>query len=294
MVVNMNEQFKGKFEIPLFNEQPHTILDILQSDVSYYIHSVYAPPHVGFLGSGRPFGYFDTDGKIMSAEEYHDLLARIIEHVPITMTMPEYSVEAIRFYYNMGIKEFMISEWSDKANTLKQECDNIIFTRSIVGNACNMEVDEDFDNIVMPYKWMLDIDRVKSLKSDVGLIALPNHFCAIDCPYLDSHPQDTVNNPIKMTNEFLCPSGKSTFVPKEIIDMLLPFLNRIKLTDRMQQSGYFLNYLYYYTGSRELEERVLADKMAKETIELFESSSMANGNCKFECINCSLKCYKSY
>ena len=279
--------YKNKFEVPLTIYNTEQIFQILKnSKYREVIQNVYVPPHPDDGGSGRVFKYpYDKAG-------YYRLLRLILKEVEVVMTFPQGIPEVIEKYARLGVKRFMVSNWNDAYTIIKQKYPGVIIERSIVGNSYNETIDYRFDGIVIPYKWLLDIEKIKEASKDIKLIALVNHNCRVSCSSLDIHPQRHITQIFDEKFDHSCPMGKTFFVPKPVVDELTKYVSTIKITDRLSPPEWYLDYLNYYAFDKPFEiGNNLIREEQQRTIDLFNSSNMKQMNCRFECQNCSKKCY---
>lgn len=288
--MDLSQAFYDKFEIPLTIHETEQIFDMITPYNKYcdtnLIQCVYLPVHAEDGGSGRGFVY------PYNKENYYNLIQRILKYKPIIITFPKGDPAVMEKYINMGVKRFMVSKWNDEYDNLKKKYPDLRIERSIVGNSNNEEIDCRFDGIVVPYKWLLNIEKIKEASKKVDLTVLPNHTCRVGCQYLDIHPIAHTDKYLNTTNTpFICPEGKSFFIPREILYNLLPYVKTIKLTDRQSTVSWYEAFINYY---------VYGEPFALDNVNLIQNgfvinnyafSNMKSGMCEFKCDTCDKKCY---
>lgn len=253
------------------------------------IHSVYMPVHKDEGGAGRIFGYDYT------LEDYHKLVKSILEHKPITITFPQPDLNVIRYYLELGVRRFMVSEWDDAYNKLKGDYPDVQIIRSIVGNSYNEEIDYRFDGVVLAYTYLTDLELLKKIRRDeIEVIVIPNHVCKASCKLIDKHSEFFFDeeNREKVPEEFICPEGKNFFIPREVLYDILPYVDVVKLVERTKPSAFYENHLLYYTYGVPLnyvdfEENVQNQLVANN----YFKSGLRNLDCRFNCEECEEKCY---
>lgn len=280
-------KFYNKFEIPLTYFRPEDVFNYITPDCKYskYIKSVYTACHSeDGVGSGRPFGYK------LSRKEYYKLLRKISLDKKVVITMPMYNIDIMEKYVDLGVSEFMVTCWDENIERFKSKYPDILVKRSIVGNARNLDLDTRFDEVVLPYQYMLNINKLHEWSNKTKITVLPNHFCYMTCKYLDSHPYESILN---IDNFSICPESyiKNLFIPRQVLIKLLPYVNTIKLVERQNSSSYFENYLSYYVFNTKLKMSSPREMCNRQTIELYEKSNMPSLMCEFKCGNCDKPCY---
>lgn len=284
--------YENKFEIPLTAKNTENIFIVIK-EYGKYIQSVYLPPHMDDGLSGRPFLYN------YNKQDYYKLIERILEYKPVVLTYPLGEINVIEKYARIGIKRFMVSNWSNDYYKLKERFD-IKIERSIVGNANNFVLDSRFDSIVLPYRLMLKKSEIIKISKQTDLIIIPNHICYIDCKYIDEHPLlsseidteckgEDIKNYCYVLNKK--ENYKNVFIPREVLCELLPYIKTIKLVERLSKPEVYLNYLRYYALNKELEILSFNDKKNIKTIMKYKNSNLKGGECGFECVSCDKKCY---
>jgi len=290
--MNIYEKFINKFEIPLTLRETNAVFDNIKEDGGFLdsklVQSVYMPVYYTDGGSGRAFSYpYDMEG-------YYELIKEILKYKEIVITYPEGKEEVIEKYYKMGVKSFMVSKWKEEYKELKNKYSDLYICRSIVGNAYEYDnYDERFDAIVVPYKDMLDIEKIKEVSKKVDLVVIANHFCKPNCKNLDNHCYYHMKSENLKSNNtpYVCPEGKDSFIPREVLYELLPYIKTVKMIGRTLDVIHYENYINYYVFGEPIMQRDKYDYMNLTTINKYNFSNMKNMNCRFECDKCNKKCY---
>jgi hypothetical protein len=293
--------FHNKFEIPLTVVKTDEVFDNIRHDDANspfldarLVKTVYLPVYREDGTSGRPFWYD------FPREQYYDLIKKIQGYKPVVVTCPNGSREVLEKYIDLGVMQFMISEWNDDLAQLKKKHKDLKIYRSIVKNAYNEKVDERFDAIIVPYKKLLHLDWLKEMSAKVPLIAIINQYCRVRCPNLDNHLkkelQNTSNEALK---EFSCPSGRSFFIPRQAVLKMLPYITTFKIVDRLLCPFDYEKYIKYYIGREMLNEGNVGTDLISLTNfydcmiihKLYPHSKLVNHDCQFKCDTCDRKCF---
>lgn len=282
------KNYINKFEVPLTVWDTEEIFIFLENaKYQKVFQNVYLPPHPDDGGSGRVFKYDYTKG------DYYRLIKRLAKEIDIVMTYPAGDVKVMKKYMKLGINRYMVSSWNNEYDELKKNNPQLIIERSIVGNAHNEEVDYRFDGMVIPYEWLLDIERIKKESKKIRLIALVNHNCRVTCPSLDLHPQRHLTQIYNEKFDHVCPTTEKTyFVPRQVVEELVKYVDAIKITDRLSPPDWYINYIDYYLGDKKLDSNNNPVRIEQnKTDKMFESSNMKTLTCRFECKTCKSRCY---
>ena len=282
--------FEEKFEIPLTTINTEAVFDNIRDNSKYInfklIQGVYAPVHAEDGGSARPFKYD------YNQREYYDLIERLSRETRVVITFPYGDADTIRKYAELGARKFMVSEWREEYRPLQEEGVEIV--RSIVGNAYNTELDERFGSMVVPYRYMLNIDRLKELSKKFKLTIIPDHFCKVNCRNLDAHCQHHIKKENRYTKNFNlpCPEGRSFFIPREVLVRLLPYVDTVKLVGRFGPPDFYENRLNYYVYGEPLDTgRDNRNYQPAKIANKYSFSNLVSLRCEFECHKCTAKCF---
>lgn len=285
------KMFEKKFEIPLTINNTEEIFDNIKEDNDYIENSavgyVYMPVYFEDGGSGRAFKYD------YNKEQYYKLIEDISKYKKVIITYPVGDVHILKKYIELGVTEFMVSNWKEGYKELKEKY-GIKIHRSIVGNAYNYkEFDDRFDGIVLPYKYILNLNKIIALSKRFELTVIPNHFCKVKCENLDNHCYFHMKKENRHSNNtpYNCPEGKNFFVTRDVLLKILPYVSKIKMIGRTLPSGVYEMYMNYYMFGEPIIPKEKADLANCKTINLYNQSNMKEINCEFECETCDKKCY---
>lgn len=298
---NDKHLFENRFEIPLTVMNTEEVFDNIKETPSEsefldskLIKTVYLPVHTEDGTSGRPFWYD------YPREAYYDLIRKILVHKPVVVTCPGGDPDIIEKYIDLGVREFMVSQWDERYEDLKKKYGDLKLDRSIVKNAYNDTVDERFDTVIIPYKRLLDLKWIQEASEKVSLVAIINQYCRVRCQNLDNHLkkelQNTANEELK---EFSCPKGRSFFIPRQAVLRMLPYVDTFKIVDRLLFPFDYEKYIKYYTGEEMLNEGHMGTDLISLTNfydcmiihKLYPHSKLVDMDCRFECDSCRKKCY---
>lgn len=262
-------------------------------DFKKYIKYVYAPVHIDDGGSGRSFGY------PYNRDNYYDILNRLSEHVDISITFPRGGKDTMERYINLGVTNFMVTEWDNSYHDLKLKYPNVEIMRSIVGNSYNRDFDDDFDGYIIPNRDVLNWDvlsEVKSIKKSIAI--LPNLGCKVTCDRMDEHLNFHIENG-SFDSEWPagvgCPKDteKSFFIPRELVFKLLKdgFVDTVKLTDRGSPLDANIALALYFIYGEAYPSHKNYFRKDLKVMNNWLFSNMVTLDCKFDCLNCDKKCY---
>lgn len=277
----------NKFEIPLTVEDTEDIFNALQSPkYKDYIQSVYLPPHSKDGGSGRPFVYE------YSQSEYYRLIRRILKLKDVIITYPYGDYKTLRKYIALGVRRFMVSKWSDDCDKLKKDFPDIHIERSIVGNSYNEEIDYRFDGVVLPYVLLMDIEKIKEISKKIKVTVLVNHYCRVGCPYLDAHLQASIDVRDRFDRTMICQQdSKAYFIPKKILDEIIPYVSTVKLIERMDSPAFYKAFMnHYITGEYLSGLPQYQIEQQNRMIKSFKNRNVGDVSCRFKCDSCLDPC----
>lgn len=288
--------YVNRFEVPLPLVDTEEIFDVIHPNNPYsiYIKNVYAPPYHSDGTSARYFGYnYDETG-------YKTLLKKINGCKPVVLTYPSGAIGVMKRYLDIGIMYFMISSWQPEYEELKKQYTGMKIYRSIVFNHDNCELEDGFDGYVVPYRKLLDLRWLEQASRKGELIAIPNHFCRVECKNMMLHAEANVKNTkLDILPRFKCtPEGTNFFLPKGNLDKMAQYISTFKLVERGLSCHFFMQYIKYYAdgilmkpkpGNDPAEERLFALNMLK--IERYENSNLPSGMCGFNCSVCQKRCF---
>lgn len=293
------EKLRDRFNIPLTFLDPRGVFKSISPDSKYYqyIKMVYAPVHIDDGGSGRTFAMH------ISKVEYIRLLRAIMRYKPVYITYPFSDLRVMEEYINYGVMDWMISEWDDGFYGLKAKYPSLKINRSIVGNAYSPEIDKRFDKTVISYFRLMDLDWIKQQDRN-RITVIPNQTCQANCRNLDNHLIWIVKTNVTLAGNRVttCPEKTTNFfVPRDNIEMMIDYIDDIKVLDRALNCFYYEQYLDYYIFDEMFD---LDDPEIKynpqlrvifstnlNTLKNRANSNIITGNCKFKCSNCDRKCY---
>lgn len=261
------------------------------------IQDVYAPVHID---DGRSLVKWRYE---YNYSEYMNLLQRIIEIKPVRITYPFPDLNVMKRYIGIGVKDFIISEVDEDILSLAKD-NEVNLHRSIVNNYENVTIDKRFKSIIVPYTRMLDLSWIQHASCEIDLIVIPNHYCRAKC---SEHPTQALSRSERSDKQILTEDNgiemacfhvecimnyddPSLFLPRQVVQKLNWHVSTFQLKDRGIKPYYYLDCIDYYAYC---DDNAL-DRMhwkCRDKHNRFYDSQLFNGNCRFECDNCTIRCF---